>query len=63
MGGGGRVNSPLGTPFRADSNELLFVLMALTLMEIRSWRSAHGDPLMEIRSWRSQWIVIVPDHA
>jgi len=34
MGGRGRVNPHLRTPFYADSNELVFVLIALTLTEI-----------------------------
>ena len=34
MGGRGRVSLVLGTPFHTDFNELLFVSIALTLMEI-----------------------------
>jgi hypothetical protein len=34
MEGRGTVNPPPGTPFHADFNELLFVSIALTLMEI-----------------------------
>jgi len=34
IGGRRKVNSLSGTPFHADSNELLFVSMALTLTEI-----------------------------
>jgi hypothetical protein len=34
MEGRGRVNPPPGTPFQADFNELVFVSIALTLMEI-----------------------------
>jgi hypothetical protein len=34
MGGRGRVNPTSGRPFHANFNELLFVLIALTLTEI-----------------------------